>query len=88
MNTTFLITARLKSTRLKNKIILKVKGKYLISHMIERIKKSNNINNIILCTSTNRQDDLLEKLSKEENILCFRGSEEDVADRLLKASKK
>ena len=47
MQTAFLITARLKSTRLEKKIILKVKGKPLIVHMINRIKYAKKINKII-----------------------------------------
>ena len=43
---------------------------------------------IIIATSTNPQDDLLEEISKKQNIDCFRGSEEDVLMRLLGAAKK
>ena len=88
MQTAFLITARLKSTRLEKKIILEVKGKPLIVHMINRIKFAKKINKIIICTSTNAQDDLLEKIAKQENIFCYRGSESDVLQRLLDASKE
>ena len=88
MSTAFLITARLKSTRLPKKIILEVMGKPLISHMIDRIKFAKKINKIIICTSTNSQDDLLEKIAVDQNINCFRGSEDDVLQRLLDASNK
>ena len=57
MQTAFLITARLKSRRLPRKILLKVQGKPLIIHMINRIKYAKKINKIIICTSTNIQDD-------------------------------
>ena len=85
---TFIITARLKSTRLPKKILLEVKGKPLIVHMINRIKYSKKIKNIIIATSTNTQDDILEDIARKEKILCFRGSEEDVLTRLLEASQK
>ena len=88
MKETFIITARLKSTRLPKKILLKVKGEPLIVHMINRIKYSKKINNIIIATSTNTQDDLLEDIAKKQNVHCFRGSEEDVLMRLLEASRK
>ena len=88
MQETFIITARLKSTRLPKKILLEVKGKPLIVHMINRIKYSKKIKNIIIATSTNPQDDLLEEISKKQNIDCFRGSEEDVLMRLLGAARK
>ena len=88
MKETFIITARLKSTRLPKKILLKVKDEPLIVHMINRIKYSKKINNIIIATSTNTQDDLLEDIAKKQNVHCFRGSEEDVLMRLLEASRK
>ena len=69
---TFIITARLKSTRLPKKILLEVKGKPLIVHMINRIKYSKKIKNIIIATSTNTQDDILEDIARKEKILCFR----------------
>jgi len=87
MKTAFLITARLKSTRLAKKILLKVKGKPFIVHMIDRLKRAGSINKIIICTSTNSQDDLLEEIALQENIFCFRGSEDDVLLRLFEAAK-
>jgi len=63
MKTGFLITARLKSTRLPMKVILKVNGIELIRHMINRIKESKVINEIIICTSPNPQDAPLVKIA-------------------------
>jgi len=88
MKTGFLITARLKSTRLEKKIMLKVEGKEILRWMIDRIKLSKNISKIILCTSTSAQDDPLEQIAEEENIDYYRGSEEDVIERLYMASAK
>ena len=85
---TFLITARLKSKRLPKKVLLKVLGKPLIVHMINRIKYAKNIDKIIICTSTNVQDDPLEEIANQEKINCYRGSEDDVLQRLLDAAKK
>ena len=87
MKTAFLITARLKSTRLPKKILLEVQGKPLIVHMLDRIKHAKSIDKIIICTSTNPQDDPLEKIAAQENVFCYRGSEEDVLVRLLEAAQ-
>ena len=88
MKTAFLITARLKSTRLPKKVMLKIMDKPLIVYMIDRIKHAKHINKIIICTSTNSQDDPLEEVALAEKIHCFRGSENDVLQRLLEAAKK
>ena len=87
MKTAFLITARLKSTRLPKKILLKVRGKPIIVHMLDRLKCAEAINKIIICTSTNPQDDPLEEIALQENVFCFRGSEDDVLLRLFEAAK-
>jgi spore coat polysaccharide biosynthesis protein SpsF len=87
MSTPFLITARLKSTRLPKKIMLEVMGKPLIVHMLDRIKHSRYIEDIVICTSTNSQDDPLEEIAEKEHVHCFRGSEDDVLERLLRAAR-
>ena len=84
----FLITARLKSTRLPRKVILELNNKPLICHMIDRLKLSDILDRIIMCTSTNPQDKPLVDIAAKENIDCFLGSEEDVILRLYEASRK
>ena len=84
----FLITARLKSTRLPKKILLKVAGKPLIVHMLDRIKHAKSIDKIFICTSTNSQDNPLEEIATQEHVFCYRGNEEDVLVRLLEAAQR
>jgi spore coat polysaccharide biosynthesis protein SpsF len=88
MKTAITITARLKSKRLPKKVIKKIEGKPMIEHQIERLKCAKLPDEIILCTSTNPQDDILVEVAEKTNIACFRGSEEDVLERLLEAAKK
>ena len=76
------ITARLKSTRLPRKVLEKIKGKPLLSYQIDRLRH-NSVQDIIICTSINSQDDPLEDLASELGVRCYRGSEEDVLDRYL-----
>ncbi len=84
----FLITARLKSTRLPGKIMLGLNHKPVIRHMINRLKASSILDRIIICTSTNPQDKPLVDIALDENIDYFRGSENDVISRLNAAAKK
>jgi spore coat polysaccharide biosynthesis protein SpsF len=55
--------------------------------MLDRIKRALTIDKIIICTSTNPQDDPLEEIAGQEQVSCFRGSEEDVLVRLLEAAQ-
>jgi len=84
----FLITARLKSTRLPKKLLLKINGIEIIRHMIDRLKISKSLNNIIICTSDNSQDKPLVRIAKEEGIEYFLGDEDDVILRLYNAAKE
>jgi len=88
MKVGYLIIGRLKSTRLPKKVLLEVEGRPFLSHMIDRVKLSKRTDVIVLCTSTNPQDDPLEKCAKENGIECFRGDEDDVIKRLHDASVK
>lgn len=87
MRVGFLITARMKSTRLPKKLTLEIDGRQIIRWMIDRIKLSTVIDDIIICTSANPQDNILQEIADYENILVFRGSENDVIQRLYEASK-
>lgn len=83
----FLITARLKSTRLPLKLLKEINGKTIIEQVIDRIKKLSDIEEIILCTSINPQDKPLIDIAKKNSIYYFNGDEEDVLSRLLTAAK-
>ncbi|MBA7599962.1 8-amino-3,8-dideoxy-manno-octulosonate cytidylyltransferase [subsurface metagenome] len=83
----FLITARLKSSRLPFKIIKDLNGKTVIERVIDRAKEIKDISEIVLCTSTNPQDRPLVDIAKENDIYYFNGDEEDVLKRLSDAAK-
>lgn len=82
----FLITARLKSSRLPLKLLLDVNGKTIVERVIERAKQVAYVEDIILCTSTNSQDKPLVDISMKNDIYYFMGSEEDVLQRLTDAA--
>lgn len=83
----FLITARLKSSRLPLKILKDLNGKTVIERVIDRVKEIHGISEIVLCTSTNPQDKTLVDIAKENDIYYFNGDEDDVLKRLLDAAK-
>ncbi len=83
----FFITARLKSSRLKQKILLDINGKSVLDRVIERAKKVEGVDGVVLCTSINSQDSVLYNNAISNNIQFFAGSEDDVLERLLAAAK-
>jgi spore coat polysaccharide biosynthesis protein SpsF (cytidylyltransferase family) len=83
-----IIQARMGSTRLPGKVLLKIQGKPILWHIVNRLKFSKYINNIVISTSTSRSDDKIELFAKGNNIDFFRGSENDVLDRVYKTALK
>ena len=82
------VQARSDSSRFPKKILHKIYGKTLIEHVILKIKKSKNISNIVVATSSCKSDDVLVNILKKNKILYFRGSLKNVVKRLLSVAEK
>lgn len=87
MNIAAIIQARVNSSRLPNKILLKLVDKTLLEHIIERLKKIPQIHQIIIATTEGRTDDQVEELALKSHVKIFRGSEKNVLDRFIKAAQ-
>ena len=83
MNIGFLITARLKSTRLKKKILLPLNGYTVIERIIQRAKQVVEAEKVVLCTSMIHQDLPLLETAIKNKIYYFNGHPDDVMKRLL-----
>lgn len=77
-----IIEARMSSKRLPGKVLLKIQNKYILDILINRVKKSNTVNKIIVATSKNVKDYKIINFCKEKQINFFRGSENNVAKRV------
>lgn len=82
-----IIQARTNSRRFPKKILHLIKGRPLIQHVIERVKKSKSVKDIIVATSKNKSDDNLISFLKKKKINYFRGSLHNVASRFLQIAK-
>ena len=85
---TAIIQARMGSSRLPKKVLMKMGNHIMLKYMIDRVTKSKLIEKIVVATSVNELDDEIEKFCISNNINCFRGSENDVLDRYYMAAKK
>lgn len=77
----------MRSTRLPGKVLLPLVGKPALERMIERVKKSKYVDEIVVATTIHPADDLIVSLTKEIGVPFFRGSEEDVLSRVLGAAE-
>jgi spore coat polysaccharide biosynthesis protein SpsF len=88
MRKSIIIEARMTSSRLPGKHNYKVFNKAIIEYLFLRLKKVNNINDIILATTINEPDNILVEIAKKHKIKVFRGSEENVMQRVLRSAEK
>jgi spore coat polysaccharide biosynthesis protein SpsF len=81
------IEARMTSTRLPGKVMKPILGKPVLELLVERLKSVELINEIVIATTVNRDDDVIEELGRKIGVKVFRGSENDVLGRVLAAAQ-
>ena len=67
---------------------MKINGQETIRLLIERLKLANNLDEIVLATSTEETDDALEVVAADAAVSFFRGPLEDVAQRMILAARE
>ena len=76
------------SSRLPGKVLLEsLPNVSMLEYMINRVKKSDNIDDIVVATTINKEDDPIVELCEKLKVKFFRGSENDVLLRVLNAHK-
>jgi spore coat polysaccharide biosynthesis protein SpsF len=82
-----IMQARMGSTRLPGKSMMDLAGAPLVGRILERVKKCTMLDDIVLATSDQPGDDVLEELARNQGVSAFRGSEDDLLDRYYQAAK-
>jgi len=88
VKTTIMIQARIGSHRFPHKVLANIDGKTILWHVINRAKQVKGIDEIILITTTNKEDEILLEIAHKNNIKVFAGEEKDVLDRHFKCALK
>ena len=88
MNCTVLVTVRTASTRLPKKALRKISKKPLIKILIDRIRNTKNVEDVVVCTTKKESDNKLVSYLEKEGIEVFRGHNQDILHRLYDAAKK
>ena len=88
INVSVIIQARSGSTRLPGKIFKELSGQPILWHVYNRIKHSLLVNQIIIATTDQPEDDQVEIFCASNNIPFYRGSVNDVLSRYYEAAKK
>jgi len=66
------------STRLPGKSMKNLCGKPLLYYVIHRVKMAETLDTVVLATSVNPENDVLEDLARDLKVEIYRDSEEDV----------
>ncbi len=83
-----IVQARMGSTRLPGKVLADIHGKPLLGRLLDRIHGTKFIDDLVVATTVNKEDDVLVEWLSLNNIKYFRGSEEDVLDRYFQCATK
>ncbi len=81
------IEARMTSSRLPGKVLLPAGNKPMLEHLVNRLKMVPSIGRIVLATTVNKADEVLVEFGKKNGIEVFRGSEDDVMERVIRAAE-
>jgi len=82
------IECRMSSTRLPGKVLMPLAEKPVLQVLVERLKQVKEIDDVVLATTQNKADDVIIELAKQIGCSYYRGSEEDVLDRVLKTAQQ
>ncbi|MFJ8261828.1 cytidylyltransferase domain-containing protein [Rummeliibacillus sp. NPDC094406] len=88
MSVSAIIQARMGSSRLPGKILKEVNGKPLLLHQIERLRQCKEIDQLIIATTVEEQDNQIFEFCNHHNVSIFRGSENNVLERYYETWKQ
>jgi spore coat polysaccharide biosynthesis protein SpsF len=81
MKTVIIVQARTGSTRLPGKVLLPIAGKPLLVRLLERLRAATQADEVVVASSIESADDLIEEICTEIGYRCFRGHPTDLLDR-------
>jgi len=74
------------SSRLPGKVLAPVMGQPMILRQLERLRRAERVDEIVVATSTEADDDAIAELCAQSGVTCFRGSLHDVLGRFVEAA--
>lgn len=81
-----IVQARMGSTRLPGKVLQTIGERTILGHLLHRLSPSTKVDQFIVATTENTEDDAIEKWCSTNNVACFRGSDWDVLERFWGAA--
>jgi spore coat polysaccharide biosynthesis protein SpsF len=85
MNVVACITVRMSSERLPGKVMSDICGRPALARVVDRYRLVRSVTDIVVATSTDVSDDPIVAWCQASGIACYRGSLDDVCDRIVRA---
>src|SRR5438067_2111172 len=85
--TVAIVQARMGSSRLPGKVLRDIHGEPMLYRVLSRIRRAVHLDDVLVATTSRREDDCISRLASAWGFRAFRGSEEDVLDRYYKAAR-
>jgi spore coat polysaccharide biosynthesis protein SpsF len=83
-----ILQARMTSERLPGKVLADVAGRPMIEHQLRRLQRCLHVDELVIATTTNADDDPLVDLARRLGVRWHRGSEHDVLSRYAGAARE
>jgi spore coat polysaccharide biosynthesis protein SpsF len=80
------LQVRMSSRRLPGKALRAIRGRALLGHVVDRVRRCRTIDGLWIATSTDPDDDAIAEFAWKEAVELYRGALDDVAGRLLGAA--
>jgi spore coat polysaccharide biosynthesis protein SpsF len=80
------IEARMSASRLPGKVMLPLAGAPMLERLIERIRRSHHVDDVVVATTISSPDAVIVDLCRRIGCHVHRGSVEDITSRLIEAS--
>lgn len=85
--TVALVQARMASTRLPGKVLKDIAGLPMLLRVVQRVSQASTVDQVVVATTVEAEDDLVAELCKEHGVECYRGDALDVLDRFIGAAR-
>lgn len=83
-----IVQARVGSTRLQNKVLLKLNGITVLEWLMKRLMYANMPDKFVIATTPRQEDNQIVDLCKKNRFEYFKGSEFDLLDRHYQCAKE
>lgn len=82
-----IVQARMSSTRLPGKVLADLAGRPALALLVTRLSRAERLDEIVVATSTDPSDDVIDEWCRSSSVRCIRGSLKDVLGRYVQAAE-